>query len=136
MLSVYIGRPSLRITNLLALYIAVPDQVPSFTGVADSTTLEGNTLNITLSWGEPFSNFDPITNYTVTCSGDVTCPPSFITTDNSTRSYIIVNLNATTIYSFNVTATNSLGSSEPAIFMTTVLSGTASYSIVTVVLHS
>jgi len=104
--------------------------------VADSTTLEGNTLNITLSWGEPFSNFDPINNYTVTCSGDVTCPPSFTTTDNSTRSYIIVSLNATTIYSFNVTATNSLGSSEPAIFMTTVLSGTASYSVVTVVLHS
>ena len=134
--SVYIGRPSLRITNLLALYIAVPDQVPSFTGVADSTTHEGNTLNITLSWGEPFNNFDPITNYTVTCSGDVTCPPSFTTTDNSTRSYNIVNLNARTIYSFNVTVTNSLGNSEPAIFMTTVLSGTASYSIVTVVLHS
>ena len=94
--------------------------------MADSTTLEGNTLNITLSWGEPFNNFDPIANYTVTCSGEVACPSSFTTTDNSTTSYSIINLNATAIYSLNVTATNSLGSAEPAIFMTTIPSGTAS----------
>ena len=118
------GRP--KVIYLYALCIAAPDQVPNFTGVADSTTLEGNTLNITLSWGEPFNNFDPIANYTVTCSGDVTCPSSFTTTDNNTRSYSIINLNATVIYSFNVTATNSLGSGEPAIFMTTIPSGTAS----------
>ena len=86
--------------------------------------LEGNLLNITLSWEEPFNNFDPITNYTVACSGDDQCPPPFTTPDNTTRSYDVYNLNATTIYTFTVVATNSLGSGELAIFMTTLPSGT------------
>ena len=31
-------------------------------------------------------------NYTVSCSGDVTCPPNFITTDNITINNTITNL--------------------------------------------
>ena len=103
---------------------AVPDQVPNFTGMANSMTLEGNILNITLSWGEPFNNFDPIRNYTVTCSGDAQCPSPFTTPDNTTRSYDVYNLNATTTYTFTVVANNSLGSGEPAAFMTAPPTGT------------
>ena len=69
-------------------------------------------LNCTLSWGEPFNNLDPIVNYTVSCSGDVTCPPNFTTTDNTTRSYTITNLTPLTIYTFSVVATNSIGSGK------------------------
>ena len=63
--------------------------VPNVT--VDNST-NGNIITLTLSWDEPFNNLDPIVNYTVSCSGDITCPPNFTTTDNTTRSYTITNL--------------------------------------------
>ena len=87
--------------------------VPSVT-VDDSTiNINGNNVTLTLSWGEPFDNFDPIMSYTVSCSGDVTCPPT--TTDNTTRSYTITNLTLMTDYIFSVVATNSIGSGEAGV---------------------
>ena len=80
-------------------------------------------FNITLSWGEPFNNFDPIMNYTVSCSGDVQCPSTFTTADNTTRSYTVTNLNSAVSYTFTVVASNSLGSGQPATYTTTPLSG-------------
>ena len=53
-------------------------------------------------------------NYTVSCSGDVTCPPNFTTTDNTTRSYTITNLTTMANYAFSVVATNSISSGEAA----------------------
>ena len=78
-----------------------------------SVTVDNVTL--TLSWGEPFNNFDPIVNYTVSCSGDDTCPPNFTTTDNTTRSYTITNSTPMTNYTFSVVATNSIGSGEAGV---------------------
>ena len=90
-------------------------------------TVDNNTINInrnnvtlTLSWREPFNNLDPIVNYTVSCSGDVTCPPNFTTTDNTTRSYTITNLTPMTNYTFSVVATNSISSGEAGIVMITI----------------
>ena len=57
--------------------------------------------------------------YIVSCSDDVTCPPSFTTTDNTTRSYIITNLTPITTYTFSVVATNSGGSGEAGEVMIT-----------------
>ena len=76
-------------------------------------------ITLTLSWGEPFNNLDPIVNYTVSCSSDATCPPNFTTTDNTTRSYNITNLTPMTDYTFSVVATNSIGSGEAAVVMIT-----------------
>ena len=76
-------------------------------------------VNITLSWGEPFNNFDPIINYTVMCSGDDQCPEDVTTTDNTTRSYIIANLTSMTTYTFSVVATNSIDSGEAGVLMIT-----------------
>ena len=78
-------------------------------------SISGNIVTFTLSWGEPFNNFDPIVNYIVSCSGDVTCPPNFATTDNTKRSYTITNLTPMTTYTFSVVATNSIGSGEASI---------------------
>ena len=86
--------------------------VPDVTVDKNSFSINGNNVALTLSWGEPFNNFDPIVNYTVSCSGDVTCPPNFTTTDNTTRSYTITNLAPGTNYTFSVVATNSIGSGE------------------------
>ena len=86
--------------------------------VDDNTiNINGNNVTLTLSWGEPFNNLDPIVNYIVSCSGDVTCPPNFTTTDNTTRSYTITNLTPMTNYIFSVVATNSIGSGEAGIVM-------------------
>ena len=97
--------------------------VPNAT-IDDSTiNINGNTVTLTLSWGEPFNNLDPIVNYTVSCSGDVTCPPDFTTTDNTTRSYTITNLTPTTNHTFSVVATNSFGSGEAGVVMITTPPG-------------
>ena len=95
----------------------VPEIVPYLTIDNDTNIIDGNNVTLTLSWGEPFNNFDPIVNYTVSCSGDVTCPPNFTTTDNTTRSYTITNLTPMTNYTFSVVATNSIGSGEAGVVM-------------------
>ena len=98
--------------------------VPNAT-IDDSTiNINGNNaVTLTLSWGEAFNNLDPIVNYTVSCSGDVTCPPNFTTTDNTTRSYTITNLTPMTDYTFSVVATNSIGSGEAGVVMITTPPG-------------
>ena len=80
----------------------------------DNST-NGNILTITLSWREPFNNLDPIVSYTVSCSGDDTCPLNFTTTDITTRSYTITNLTPNAHYIFSVVATNSIGSGEAGV---------------------
>ena len=97
------------------LYVGVPAMFPGVTVNDNTININGNIVTLTLSWGEPFNNFDPIVNYTVSCSGDVTCPPNFTTTDNTTRSYTITNLTPMTNYTFSVVATNSIGSGEAGV---------------------
>ena len=94
----------------------VPDVVPD---VAATINVNRKIVTLTVRWGEPFNNLDPIVNYTVSCSGDDTCPPNFTTTDNTTRSYTITNLTAITNYTFSVVATNSIGSGEAGVVMIT-----------------
>ena len=96
----------------LNYFTGVPAVVPDV--AVDNSTININRINVTLtlSWGEPFNNLDPIVNYTVSCSGDVTCPPNFTTTDNTTRSNTITNLIPKTNYTFSVVATNFIGSGE------------------------
>ena len=93
----------------------VPAMVLSVTVDGNTININGNIVTLTLSWGKPFNNFDPIVNYTVSCSGDGTCPPNFTTTDNTTRSYTITNLTPMTSYTFSVVASNSIGSGEAGV---------------------
>ena len=92
----------------------VPGVVPSVTADFITVTFK-RIVTLTLSWGEPFNCHDPIVNYTVLCSGDVTCPTNFATTDNTTRSYTVTNLTPMTTYTFSVIATNSIGSGEAGV---------------------
>ena len=96
--------------------------VPNVTVDDNTISINGNNVTLTLSWGELFNNFDPIVNYTVSCSNIVTCPSIFtttVTTDNTTRSYTITNLTPMTNYTFSVVATNSIGSGEAGVVMIT-----------------
>ena len=97
--------------------------VPAVTVDVNTININGNIVTLTLSWGEAFNNLDPIENYIVSCSGDVTCPPNFTTTDNITRSYTITNLTPMTTYTFSVVATNSIGSGEAGVLDYTTLPG-------------
>ena len=97
--------------------------ITGVSAIVDNITVKvninGYNITITLSWGEPFNNLDPIVNYIVSCSDDVTCPPNFTTTDNTTRSYTITNLTTMTTYTFSVVATNSIGSGEAGVVIIT-----------------
>ena len=99
----------------------IPAMVPGVTVDNNTININGNNITLTLSWGEPFNNLDPIVNYTVSCSGNVPCP--LTTTDNTTRSYTITNLTAMTDYTFSVVATNSIGSGEAGVVMITIPPG-------------
>ena len=112
---------------ILDSLVDVPKMVHGIT--IDSTTISvnGKNVSLTLSWEEPFNNLDPIVSYTVSCSGDVTCPRNFTTTDNTTRSYTITNLTTMTTYTFSVVATNSVGSGEAGILMITTPGENTSY---------
>ena len=71
--------------NTFHYITGVPTMVPSVAVDNNTININGSNITLTLSWGEPFNNLDPIVSYTVLCSGDVTCPPNFTTTDNTTR---------------------------------------------------
>ena len=100
-----------------------PAMVPNVTVDDKTISIIASNVTLTLSWGEPFNNYNPIVNYTVSCSGDDRCPQSFTTTDNTTRSYTITNLTTITTYTFSVVATNSIGSGEAGVVMITTPSG-------------
>ena len=91
--------------------------VPGVAIDENTISINGKSVTLTLSWGEPFNNLDPIVSYTVSCSGDVACPQNFTTTDNTARSYTITNLTPMTNYTFSVVATNSIGSGEAGVVM-------------------
>ena len=112
-------------TNLIpsATPNSVPPVVPSVAIDRNTININGNNVTLTLSWGEPFNDLDPIVNYTVSCSGDVTCPLNFTTTDSTTRNYTIINLTPMTNYTFSVVATNSIGSGEAGVVMITTPPG-------------
>ena len=98
--------------------------VPNVT-VDDNIRINGNIVTrLRLSWGEPFNNFDPIVNYTVSCSGDDACPQNVTTAVNGV---IIINLTPMTNYTFSVVATNSIGSGEAGVVMITTPSGEGTY---------
>ena len=86
--------------------------VPAVSVDVSTVSINANNVTFTLSWGKPFNNFDPVVSYTVSCSGDITCPTYFITTDDTTMNYTITNLTTMTNYTFSVVATNSIGSGK------------------------
>ena len=125
------------VCNIIITCTGIPEVVPNVIVDDNTININGNNVTLTLSWGEPFNNFDPIVNYTVSCSGDDTCPENFTTTDNTTRSYTITNLTPMTNYTFSVVATNSIGSGEAGIVMITTPQGDilATYVASVCILH-
>ena len=114
---------TVHICIYIYIITGVPAMVPSVIVDDNTININGNNVILTLSWGEPFNNLDPIESYTVSCSGDDTCPPNFTTIDNTARNYTITNLTPMTNYTFSVVATNSIGSGEAGVVMITTPAG-------------
>ena len=112
-----------KLLYALIIFTGVPAMVPGVTVDNSTINIVGNNVTLTLSWEEPFNNFDPIVIYAVSCLGDDTCPPSFITTDTITRSHTITNLTPMTDYTFSVVAINSVGSGEAGVLNYTTIPG-------------
>ena len=75
-----------------------------------------NNVSFTLNWDEPFDNFDPIVNYTITINcNDASCPVMFTVTITSANVSFITDLSMMTPLS--VTATNTIGTSDPTTIM-------------------
>ena len=81
-----------------------------------STVNIDSNVSFTLNWDEPFDNFDPIGNYTITINcNDASCPVMFTVTTTSANVSFITDLSMMTPLS--VTATNTIGTSDPTIMM-------------------
>ena len=117
-IATYVCTVVIVMSYLYYYIIGVPNMVPNVTVVANSLMINDNNVTLTLSWGEPFNNLDPIARYIVSCSS-VRCPPNFtmVTTGNTTRSYTITNLTRVTNYTFSVVAVNSVGKGKAGVVM-------------------
>ena len=56
----------------MILFTGVPKTVPYVTVDKNTISINGNNVTLTLIWGEPFNNLDPIVKYTVSCSDNDT----------------------------------------------------------------
>ena len=99
------------------MYTVAPAMITNVTIDLATVSIDDDDITFTLSWNEPFAGIYPIVNYTVTinCTNDATCPV-VVNTDNVTRTAdvnFITDLSMMTTLS--VTATNTIGTSDPAI---------------------
>ena len=77
-----------------------------------SVSIDNKNVSFTLNWDEPFANFDPIVNYTITINcTDAQCPAMFTVTTTSASVNFITDLSMMTPLS--VTASNTVGTSDP-----------------------
>ena len=88
--------------------IGAPEKVPG---------VHYDSKSVRLSWEEPFNNFDPITNYIVTCyTGDGAASCSGCDVNATTRYCVISDFSPTKKYAFHVKAKNSIGIGEPGVY--------------------
>ena len=81
---------------------------------------DGDEVTVTISWEEPFDNFDSIISYTVSCSSNSACPAA-VTVYNAT-SINLTNLMTRTMYTISVIATNLIGDGEAGLLNITTAS--------------
>ena len=96
--------------------VGVPERVSNIMIDIQHIEIDGRSVNFTLSWTEPFANFDPISIYTITinCTSNATECPVMFNTETSIRSiYIVMFTDLSKRNLISVTASNSVGESEP-----------------------
>ena len=92
------------------MYTAAPDMVGNL--VFHTVRYPKNGVSFSLIWDEPFANFDPIVNYTVTISCiDAHCP--IVLTFTTTSFSVGFITNSPMMIPVSVTASNTVGTSDP-----------------------
>ena len=96
------------------MYTAAPDMIGNVMIDLNTVNVDNNNVSFVLNWDEPFANFDPIVNCTITINcTDAQCPTVFTVTTTSASVDFITDLS--TMTPLSVTASNTFGTSEPAI---------------------
>ena len=94
------------------LYTGHPAMVGNIMIDINTVSIDNNNVSFMLNWDEPFDNFDPMVNYTITINcNDASCPVMFTVTTTSASVSFITDLSMMTPLS--VTASNTIGTSEP-----------------------
>ena len=109
----YINMKCTRIRcSVVQLVVSLPTTGPPDTPVV--TTLQANTTSIFLLWEEPADNNAPILMYQITLQvvGDGSGNTSVFT--SATTELTVTGLTPFTVYSVQVVAVNSIGSSPPS----------------------
>ena len=82
----------------------------------NTVNVDNNNVSFTLNWDEPFANFDPIVNYTITINcTDAQCPAVFTVTTTSASVDFLTDLSMMT--HLLVSASNTVGGSESGIII-------------------
>ena len=115
-----------NVTFVFIISTAAPANITNVVIDLDSVIVDAGNVSFTLSWNEPFTNFDPIVNYTVTikCTDNATCPAEFIVTTTTANVNFITNL--TMMTPIQVVANNTIGQSYAT---TIVIIGTCVVSL-------
>ena len=100
------------------MYVAAPEMIANVMINLTSVEIKGSTVNFTLSWTEPFANFDPIVNYTITINcinitNGTVCPLIVTTAGNVTSRDVSFTTDLSMINTISVTASNTVGKSNP-----------------------
>ena len=72
-------------------------------------------FNFTLTWDVPFINFDPIHNYTITIGCDGNGCPVTLTADGNATSIDVMYNTVEQNVTIMVTASNTVGTSDPTV---------------------
>ena len=82
-----------------------------------SVKIVDSSVNFTMTWTEPFANFDPIVDYTITihCTNATLCPAVFNADNVVTNLFVNITTDLSVMNFISTTASNTIGTSAPAI---------------------
>ena len=102
----------MHLCTYIHISTAAPANIINVMVDLNTVNIHNNNVSFTLNWDEPFDNFDPIVNYTITINcTDASCPVMFTVTTTSATVSFITDLSMMT--NLSVTASNTIGTSDP-----------------------
>ena len=102
----------MHLCTYIRISTAAPANIINVMVDLNTVNIDNNNVSFILNWDEPFDNFDPIVNYTITIScTDASCPVMFTVTTTSASVSFITDLSMMT--NLSVIASNTVGASDP-----------------------
>ena len=97
--------------------VGPPEKVTNVEINLTNVEIDDSSVNFIMIWTEPFPNFDPIVNYTITifCTNNLTCPAVYNTNNSMTSVFVRIITDLSKMNFISVTASNTIGSSNPAV---------------------